>query len=74
MTIFNFESVWRLKSITIWGLGSEFRLLVSPILYIFKKKKKKNHQWAIRYLLSVNYARAHSSIKPTMRFKLFGGI
>ena len=59
-----------------YDLGFRLRVpfaCVSNPLYI-QKKKKKNHQWAIRYLLSVNYARAHSSIKPTMRFKLFGGI
>ena len=59
-----------------YDLGFRLRVpfaCVSNPLYI-PKKKKKNHQWAIRYLLSVNYARAHSGIKPTMCFKLFGGI
>ena len=54
-------------------LGFRVRVgCASPILYIFTKKK--NQQWAIRYLLSVNYARAHSGMKPTMCFKLFGEI
>ena len=59
-----------------YDLGFRVRVrCVSPILNIFtKKKKKKNRQWAIRYLLSVNYARAHSGMKPTMCFKLFGEI
>ena len=68
MTIFNFESVWTVEAQIDYDLGFRLRVpfaCVSNPLYIHQKKK--NQQWAIRYLLSVNYARAHSGIKPTIR-------